>query len=321
MEALQSYVLPVEQALAQLGLEQPPVNLYAPMRYLLDIGGKRIRPALALMAAEAFGGRPEAALPQALAVELFHNFSLMHDDIMDKAPLRRGKATVHHKWDLNAAILSGDGMLILAYQELAKCAPHLLPDLLSMFSQTALEVCEGQQMDMDFERRADVSTDEYLAMIAFKTAVLLGCSLYLGARVGGADDAAARQLYTFGLALGMAFQLRDDYLDAFGNPEQTGKQPGGDILAGKKTWIYLHAISTLPAAEAEDRKQKFTNVQPHEVAQWVAFFQEQGAHHAILSKADEYHHQAVLALQNTGLSAEKQAPFLALAGWLLDRAH
>ena len=321
MDALKRYVQPVEDALAQLALEQQPENLYQPMRYLLNIGGKRIRPALALMAAEAFGAEAHKALPQALAVELFHNFSLMHDDIMDKAPLRRGQATVHQKWDLNTAILSGDGMLILAYQQLAQCEPALVANLLAMFSQTALEVCEGQQMDMDFEQRTDVRPDEYLAMIAFKTAVLLGCSLYLGARVGGASEASARQLYTFGLDLGMAFQLRDDYLDAFGDPRQTGKQPGGDILAGKKTWIYLHAISGLSQEVAREKQRQFAAVQPHDVAHWVAFFKERGADVAILEKAEEYHAQALQALQASGLSAEKQAPFIALAEWLLDRAH
>jgi geranylgeranyl diphosphate synthase type II len=254
-------------------------------------------------------------------VELFHNFSLMHDDIMDKAPLRRGQPTVHHRWDLNTAILSGDGMLILAYRELAQCSAELLPDLLNMFSQTALEVCEGQQMDMDFERRTDVLPAEYQAMIAFKTAVLLGCSVYLGARVGGSTPATARSLYQFGLDLGMAFQLRDDYLDTFGNPAETGKQPGGDILAGKKTWIYLHAQQQLNADEQVRWAADYAQATEADVPRWVAYFRKAGSDAAVLAESERYHQQALSALATSGLTTAQQAPFHALATWLLERSH
>jgi geranylgeranyl diphosphate synthase type II len=321
MEALQRYAPLIESALLQLPLGPEPKGLYEPMRYLLQLGGKRIRPALALMACEAVGGKAEQALPQAMAVELFHNFSLMHDDIMDKAPLRRGQPTVHHRWNLNTAILSGDGMLIKAYQELAKCEPHLLPDLLAQFSQTALEVCEGQQMDMDFEQRTDVQPAEYQSMIAFKTAVLLGCSMYLGARVGGATDAAARSLYQFGLDLGMAFQLRDDYLDTFGNPAETGKQPGGDILAGKKTWIYLHAQQQLTPEEQIRWSAEYAQATEADVPRWVNYFRQAGSDAAVLAESERYHHLALAALNHAGLKTEQQQPFLHLANWLLDRNH
>lgn len=222
---------------------EKPENLYEPFHYILALGGKRLRPVLTLLACEAFGKEAEHAMEAALGIELFHNFSLIHDDIMDDAPLRRGKKTVHEKWNLNIGILSGDAMLVEAFRQVAKVDDRILREVNEVFAKTAMEVCEGQQWDMDFETRADVTEEEYIKMIQFKTSVLLGAALQIGARIGGADDVGAVQAYQFGLNLGTAFQIKDDILDAFGDPEKFGKQVGGDILANKKTILLLHALN------------------------------------------------------------------------------
>lgn len=219
-----------------------PKNLYEPIHYILGLGGKRMRPVLTLMSAEVFDADYKKALPAALAVEVFHNFSLIHDDIMDDAPLRRGNVTVHEKWDINTGILSGDAMLILAYQYFEKYEPAIFRDLAKLFSKTALEVCEGQQWDVDFETRTDVSIPEYLKMIQYKTAVLVAAAMKMGAIIAKTSEDNANLIYDFGLNLGLAFQLQDDYLDAFGNPETFGKQVGGDIIENKKTYLYLKAL-------------------------------------------------------------------------------
>jgi geranylgeranyl diphosphate synthase type II len=219
-----------------------PRNLYEPIHYILGLGGKRMRPVLTLMSAEVFDADYKKALPAALAVEVFHNFSLIHDDIMDDAPLRRGNVTVHEKWDINTGILSGDAMLILAYQYFEKYEPSIFRELAKLFSKTALEVCEGQQWDVDFETRTDVSIPEYLKMIQYKTAVLVAAAMKMGAIIAETSEENANLIYDFGLNLGLAFQLQDDYLDAFGNPETFGKQVGGDIIENKKTYLYLKAL-------------------------------------------------------------------------------
>ena len=219
-----------------------PKNLYEPIDYILQLGGKRIRPMLTLIAADIFSGNYKEALPAALAVEVFHNFTLVHDDIMDDAPLRRGNETVHEKWDINTAILSGDAMLILAYQYFENYEPTIFQKLAQLFSKTALEVCDGQQLDVDFETRNDVTIEEYIKMITLKTSVLVAAALKMGAIVAKADEEQAQHLYNYGLNLGIAFQLQDDYLDTFGDPESFGKQVGGDIIENKKTYLYLKAL-------------------------------------------------------------------------------
>lgn len=219
-----------------------PKNLYNPIKYILDLGGKKLRPVLALLSADAFGVDYKEALDVALAIEIFHNFTLIHDDIMDDAPLRRGKVTVHEKWDINTGILSGDAMLILAYQQLENYEPKVFKKLTQLFSKTGIEVCEGQQFDIDFETRDDVTIDEYLQMITLKTSVLVASTLEMGAIIAKTSDEQAQKIYDFGLNLGIAFQLQDDYLDAFGNPETFGKQVGGDIIENKKTYLYLTAL-------------------------------------------------------------------------------
>ncbi|WP_291961293.1 polyprenyl synthetase family protein [Maribacter sp.] len=225
-------------------ITKEPRNLYEPITYILGLGGKRLRPVLVLMTAEIFDADFKEALDAAVAIEVFHNFSLVHDDIMDDAPVRRGQTTVHEKWDINTGILSGDAMLIMAYQLFENYEPNVFRDLAKLFSKTALEVCEGQQYDVDFETRDDVMLPEYLKMIEFKTAVLVAAALKMGAIVAGASEKAQEQMYNFGLNLGIAFQLQDDYLDVFGDPETFGKQVGGDIIENKKTYLYLKALNS-----------------------------------------------------------------------------
>ena len=232
-------------------LVKEPVNLYQPVDYILHLGGKRIRPVLTLMGASVFSKEYKKALPAAFAIEMFHNFTLVHDDIMDDAPLRRGKETVHEKWDLNTGILSGDAMLILAYQYFENYSPIIFQKLAKLFSKTALEVCDGQQLDVDFETRNDVTISEYIQMISLKTSVLIGAALKMGAIVSEANETDAQKLYDFGLALGIAFQLQDDYLDTFGDPKTFGKQVGGDIIENKKTYLYL---KSLELADKNDQK-------------------------------------------------------------------
>lgn len=220
-----------------------PAGLYDPVYYILQLGGKRLRPLLTLMSANMYEADVKAALDAAAAVEIFHNFTLLHDDIMDAAPLRRGQATVHEKWNVNTGILSGDAMMIMAYQRLNGYPAATALDLNKLFSKTALEVCEGQQYDVDFETRDDVTIREYLTMIKMKTSVLVGCALQMGAIIAGKDYKEQLRVYNYGIQLGMAFQLMDDYLDAFGDPATFGKEVGGDIRENKKTYLYLTSIN------------------------------------------------------------------------------
>lgn len=235
-----------------------PKNLYEPIQYILKLGGKRMRPVLTLMIAEIFNIDYKKALPAALAVEVFHNFSLIHDDIMDNAPLRRGQITVHEKWNTNTGILSGDAMLILAYQYFEKYNPKIFQELAKLFSKTALEVCEGQQYDVDFETRDNVSIPEYLKMIEFKTAVLVAAAMKMGAIIAETSEDDRNLIYEFGLNLGLAFQLQDDYLDAFGDPKTFGKQVGGDIIENKKTYLFIKALEFATIEEKQNLLQLFS---------------------------------------------------------------
>jgi geranylgeranyl diphosphate synthase type II len=231
------------------------------MSYILGLGGKRLRPVLTLLAAELFGGKYEDAYDAAMAVEFFHNFSLIHDDIMDEAPIRRGKTTVHQKWDVNTGILSGDAMLIEAYRYLEPYSATVFKELTMLFSKTAIEVCEGQQYDVDFESREDVEVEGYLKMIEYKTAVLVGASMKMGAIIAGAPEVSQKHIYDFGLNLGIAFQLQDDYLDAFGDPKTFGKQVGGDIIENKKTYLYLKSIELSDKTQSRELMDLFS-IQP-----------------------------------------------------------
>jgi len=225
-----------------LKFEYNPKSLFNPIYYILDLGGKRVRPVLAAMSYNLYKTDIEKSMPIALGIEIFHNFTLLHDDLMDRADTRRGKPTVHIKWNDNTAVLSGDAMLIEAYKEIGKTDTEYLPVILSLFSKTATEICCGQQLDMEFEKRVDVSISEYLEMIRFKTAVLLGCALKCGATIAGANNEDSQALYDFGINIGLAFQLMDDLLDVYGNPETFGKRIGGDILCNKKTFLLITAL-------------------------------------------------------------------------------
>lgn len=258
MQPLAAYQDLFQQHLDQQTLPDNPRGLYEPIAYIMGLGGKRIRPVLTLVSAELFGATVSHALPAATAVEVFHNFSLVHDDIMDHAPLRRGHETVHEKWNLNTGILSGDAMLILAYRHFEAYEPAVFRELAKLFSQTALEVCEGQQWDVEFETRDDVTIPEYLKMIEYKTAVLLGAALRMGGIVAGTTEKNKDAIYDFGRNLGIAFQLQDDYLDAFGDAATFGKQIGGDIIENKKTYLYLKALEQGAPAERDALLQLFS---------------------------------------------------------------
>lgn len=299
-----------------------PKSLYEPIHYILSLGGKRIRPILTLMAAEIFNQEYKKALPAALAVEVFHNFSLVHDDIMDDAPLRRGKETVHEKWNINTGILSGDAMLILAYQYFEKYDPVIFQSLAKLFSKTALEVCEGQQWDVDFENRDDVAISEYLKMIEYKTAVLVAAAMKMGAIIAETSVENGEAIYDFGLNLGIAFQLQDDYLDAFGDPETFGKQVGGDIIENKKTYLYL---KTLEFATSEEKEQllHLYSIQPTDNSEKInsvkEIFNSTGAAQATQEAIKEYTFKAFETLEKLNIGEDKKAILKAFGENLMGR--
>lgn len=295
-----------------------PGNLYEPCRYLLSLGAKRVRPALCVMGSELFGNITEDAWSAAKAIELFHNFTLIHDDIMDKAPLRRGNPTVHAKYGMTAGILSGDVMCIYAYAQLANVDVHL-QELLQLFNTTAIEVCEGQQMDMDFEQRNDVTVGEYIEMIALKTSVLLACSLKMGALIGGASEKQADKLYEFGKNVGIAFQLQDDYLDAFGDAEKHGKQNGGDIKANKKTYLLLHAMAHANELQHRALHALLERDDDAKVPATLSLFANTGADTACRDAATHYSDLAFEILEEINAPAEKKEPLRQLAAYLLQR--
>lgn len=244
----------IEQEIANIAYTQQPEELYKPIEYIMQLGGKRLRPVLTLMANDMFGGETRKALKAALAIEMFHNFTLVHDDIMDNADIRRGQPTVHVKWNQTIAILSGDLMMIKATDLLCETETNDLRNLISVFNKTAAEVCEGQQWDMNFETQSNVTEQDYLKMITLKTAVLLGCALKVGALIGGANTDDANHLYEFGKNIGIAFQLQDDILDSFGEGDKVGKKIGGDIAANKKTILLIEALNS---AEGDDKDELY----------------------------------------------------------------
>ena len=299
-----------------------PQNLYDPIHYILSLGGKRMRPVLTLMSAEVFDADYKKALPAALAVEVFHNFSLVHDDIMDDAPLRRGNETVHEKWNLNTAILSGDAMLILAYQYFEKYNSDTFRKLAQLFSKTALEVCEGQQYDVDFETREDVTIPEYLKMIEYKTAVLVAAAMKMGAIVAETSQENADLISDFGLNLGLAFQLQDDYLDAFGNPETFGKQVGGDIIENKKTYLYLKAMEFSNANQKEQLLHLFS-IHPSDNSDKIAtvkdIFNSTGASKATQQAIQDFTLKAFATLQKISIDNEKKEKLQSFGENLMGR--
>ncbi|MFT4673291.1 MAG: geranylgeranyl diphosphate synthase type II [Saprospiraceae bacterium] len=299
-----------------------PASLYEPIKYILTLGGKRLRPVLTLMSADFFGGDYKEALQASLAVEMFHNFSLVHDDIMDNAPLRRGQETVHEKWNVNTGILSGDAMLILAYQLFETYTPEVFMQLAVLFSKTALEVCEGQQYDVDFETRNDVTISEYIKMIEYKTAVLIGASLQMGAIIAKASESCKERIYAFGKNLGIAFQLQDDYLDAFGNPLTFGKQVGGDIIANKKTFLYLTALEKSTEAQGAMLTSLFST-SPSDPSEKVAavkeIFIETGAAKATEEKILSYTNTSISLLDDIKISQAHKERLKNFADFLMNR--
>lgn len=288
-----------------------PQGLYDPCTYIMRLGGKRLRPALALMGYELFGQNLDEVLPAAWAVELFHNFTLIHDDIMDAAPLRRGQATVHTQWNVNTGILSGDVMLIFAYRHLCS-TPHadIVPEILQVFNRVATEVCEGQQMDVDFESREDVRLQEYTRMIELKTAVLLGGALEIGARCARASEEDAGLLYQFGRLAGISFQIQDDYLDSFGDPAKFGKQVGGDILQNKKTFLVLKTLETAPASERSallDWMRRPSDNPEEKIASVKAIFTRNYVPEQVLAAQDQYRDEAFACLDRVQAPAERKA--------------
>jgi geranylgeranyl diphosphate synthase type II len=262
MKSIDQLTTIIHSGIDKINWKKEPRGLYDPIDYVLSLGGKRIRPLLTLMACNLFSDNIQPALNTALGIEIFHNFTLLHDDIMDRADVRRGQLTVHKKWNDNTAILSGDVMQIASYQFIAKTPEKYLKQTLDLFSQTAAEICEGQQYDVDFEKRENVTGDEYLEMIRLKTAVLLGCSLKTGAWIGGAGEEDAKNLYDFGINIGLAFQLKDDILDVYGDESTFGKKIGGDILCNKKTYLLIQAIELAKENDASELKNWLSTSDP-----------------------------------------------------------
>jgi len=309
----------IEGHIAENQFHGLPKNLYDPLNYILGLGGKRIRPVLTLMGCELFSGSAQSAIHAAMAMEVFHNFSLIHDDIMDKAPLRRGQPTVHEKWDTPTAILSGDLMLAKAYECLLRSEPQYWSALFNLFNKTVYEVCEGQQMDMNFESQSNVTENEYLDMIRLKTSVLLGCSLKAGAIIAGANDIESQKVYDFGTNLGIGFQLMDDYLDAFGSAELVGKQIGGDILSGKKTIMMIHA-STL---EDEKLNKILTNsvlTDNQKIEEVKAVFVQTGADQYLKQKAGTYFSDASTIVNDLTTDEVNKAAILSLLEAIKNRS-
>lgn len=294
----------IEEALARLTFDQPPRSLFDPITYILSLGGKRIRPALALMACDLFGGKNEDVLQPALGLEVFHNFTLLHDDLMDEADRRRDKPTVHKLWNPNVAILSGDAMLICAYQLVAKANDKAI---LELFSRTALEICAGQQYDMEFESRSDVTEEEYLEMIRLKTAVLLACALKVGAMIGGASTADADALYDYGIHIGLAFQLQDDLLDVYGDPKTFGKNIGGDILCNKKTFLLINALSVASEEQRqvmEDWMARKTYDAQEKIAAFANLYNELSIRDLTERRIEDYYRMANEDLARLSIAPE-----------------
>ena len=295
----------INEALDSLPYDRQPASLYEPVKYVLSLGGKRIRPVLMLLTYNLFKEQPEDIVMPALGLETYHNYTLLHDDLMDKADLRRGHPTVHKKWDANTAILSGDSMLVLAYQRMQQVPDAYLPRVMDLFSETALEIGEGQQYDMDFETRLDVTEDEYIEMIRLKTSVLLACAMKIGAILGDASETDAELLYNVGEKLGLAFQLQDDLLDVYGDPEVFGKAIGGDIASNKKTYMLINAVNRANPEQREELMSWITKEPPSrqlKVAAVTRLYDEIGIRSLCEFKINSYFNQADSLLANVSVS-------------------
>lgn len=301
---------------------RPPLGLYEPITYELSLGGKRVRPVLMMMAYNLYKDDVERILPQAVGLETYHNHTLLHDDVMDNADMRRGKPTVHNVWNENTAILSGDAMLILAYRLMADCPADKLRDVLDVFTNTTMEICEGQQWDMEFETRQDVTVDEYVEMIRLKTSVLLAAALKIGACMADAPKEDQDKLYEFGVKIGLAFQLQDDYLDVYGDPKVFGKNIGGDILCNKKTYMLITALS-LAADEQLEELKKWLSVSNQRAEEKVAavtrIYNNIGVGRMCLDKVDAYYKEGLAALDAVSLPKERKKVLKAFACSMMNR--
>jgi geranylgeranyl diphosphate synthase type II len=314
----------IQTAIENIDYPAEAPTLFDPVRYTLQAGGKRLRPTLVLLAADLYGADLSQALTPAVGLEMYHNFTLLHDDVMDRAGERRGRPTVHVRWDENTAILSGDAMQGLAYQLIATAPVSSLKDVLDLFTQTNIEICEGQQLDMEFETRPEVTEEEYIQMIRLKTAVLLGCALKMGALIAGAPQSEAQALYAFGENLGLAFQLQDDWLDCWGDPKTFGKRIGGDILNDKKTFLLIH---TLSHAAVQDQALLRRELSPatavldegDKIALFCDCYRKSGAEAACRDLIRDYHCRAMQSLERLSVPVDRLAPLQAIADKLLVR--
>jgi len=313
----------ISSELSQIDWNKAPRGLYEPIGYVLNMGGKRIRPALTLMSCNLFSDDVQPAVNSALGLEIFHNFTLLHDDIMDRADVRRGKPTVHKKWDDNTAILSGDVMQISAYQFMAQTPENQLKRSLDLFSRTAAEICEGQQYDVEFENRDRVEAHEYLEMIRLKTAVLLGAALQIGAWIGGAGEEDAQLLYDFGINIGLAFQLKDDLLDVYGNEATFGKKIGGDILCNKKTFMLIHALEIAKGKEAEELKSWLNVSEPklsdNKIIAVTSLYNKLGVKQICEDKMQFFYTKAIAKLENVSVLENKKQELRNIADKLMFR--
>lgn len=314
----------VNEFLANLPYERKPKSLYEPIRYVLSMGGKRIRPTLMLLAYNLFKDNPEKILMNAVALETYHNYTLLHDDLMDNADLRRGHETVHKKWDANTAILSGDSMLVLAYERMAQCDEKHLAKVLKLFTTTALEIGEGQQFDMEFENRNDVKEEEYIEMIRLKTSVLLACALKMGAILADASDEDAENLYKFGEQIGLAFQLQDDYLDVYGDTKVFGKEIGGDITSNKKTYMLINAFNHVNDAQRAEL-QKWVDAKDFDRKEKVAavtrLYNEIGIDKMAQDKIAYYFEQSKKYLDAVNVPAERKEELAKYAQKMMKRQY
>lgn len=312
----------VSDSIADLPLEREPQGLYAPIRYVLSLGGKRIRPVLMLMAYNLYHDDVKPCIMPAIGIETFHNFTLLHDDLMDRAEVRRGKVCVHRKWNDNTAILSGDNMLVLAFQYMMQCDEAKMPAIMRIFTKTAIEIDEGQQSDIDFETRNDVTEAEYIEMIRLKTSVLLACALQIGATLAGAPEQDTQALYHFGESLGLAFQLQDDYLDVYGDPKIFGKKIGGDILCDKKTYMLINALLHASANDRAELQRWIGNKEcnPEEKIKAVtALYTKIGVHRMAQERMNSYYAEAETCLAKVNLPNERKQMLRSIALELMGR--
>ena len=312
----------VNDFIANLSYDRKPESIYAPIKYVLSIGGKRIRPLLMLLSYNLYKDNPESILMQACALETYHNYTLLHDDLMDNADVRRGMPTVHRKWDANTAILSGDSMLVLAYQRMAQCAPSKLKPVLDLFTETALEIGEGQQYDMDFERRTDVTEAEYIEMIRLKTSVLLACAMKTGAILADAPAADADRLYQFGEQIGLAFQLQDDLLDVYGDPAVFGKAIGGDIVSNKKTYMLINAYQLAGPSQRSELMRWITAVdfdRAEKVAAVTRIYDELGIRGLCEARINQYFDRASEYLAAVGVDDARKEQLRRFAQEMMHR--